>query len=49
MPVSQIVAIFASIVVVAGVVAVVANPNTSKIIQAIGSTFSGALRAALGK
>lgn len=46
---SQLIAIFATIVVVAGVGLVVGSPNTAKIISAFGSTFSGSLRAALGK
>lgn len=49
MAISQIVAVFTAIVIVAGVFVVVGSPNTSKIIQAVGSMFSGGLRAAMGK
>jgi hypothetical protein len=38
-----------ALVVVAGITTAVVHPNTAKIIQAFGSSFSGSLRAAQGK
>lgn len=38
-----------AIVVVAGVTVVVSHPTSAEIIRAIGSSFAGALRAAMGK
>ena len=37
-----------SIVLVALVTTVVAHPNSAKVIKAIGQSFSGSLRAAMG-
>lgn len=39
----------AMIVTVAGVTVVVSHPASAEIIRAIGSAFSGALRAAMGR
>lgn len=41
--------IFAGITVVALVATVVGNRNTSKVITAIGDTYSKSIRAAMGK
>ena len=49
MRVNNIVDVAALIVVVAGVTTVVSHPESAKVISAIGSTFAGSIRAALGK
>lgn len=41
--------IFGSIVTVAMVTVIVSSPNTAKIIRETGSSFSGAVRSAMGK
>jgi hypothetical protein len=41
--------ILGSIVTVAMVTVIVSSPNTSKIIREFGSSFSGAVRSAMGK
>lgn len=38
-----------AIVTVALVTVIVSNPNSAKVIRAVGDSFSGALRAAMGK
>jgi len=45
---SQITDIMGAIVMVALVTTVVAHPETSKVINAFGSAFSGSLKAAQG-
>ena len=48
MEVGKVFSILSAIVVVAGITAVVTNPNSAGDIKAFGDTFSGALRASLG-
>jgi len=49
MNVGRIFDIAAAIVGVAAVTVVVSSPNTAAILNAVGSTFAGSLRAAMGK
>lgn len=49
MSVQNIIAVFSAIVVVAGITTIVTSANSAAIIQAIGSMFSGSLRAAMGR
>jgi hypothetical protein len=44
----KVLSIGSAIVVVAGVTVVVSHPTSAKVINAVGSAFSGALRAAMG-
>jgi hypothetical protein len=41
--------VLAAIVVVAGITTVVAHPKSAQVISALGESFSGAIRAAIGQ
>lgn len=49
MNVDKLASIGSAIVAVALVTTIVAHPQSAKVIQAIGTAFSGSLRAAMGK
>ncbi len=49
MEVGKIFSIAMAIVVVAGITIVVSSPTTAGDLKAIGDTFSGSLRAAMGR
>lgn len=48
MNLDKLLSIGSAIVVVAGVTVVVSHPQSAQIIQAVGTAFSGSLRAAMG-
>lgn len=47
--VDKVLAIGSAIVTVALVTVVVSNPGSAQVIRAVGTAFSGSLRAAMGK
>lgn len=45
----KLISVASAIVTVALVTTIVAHPQSSQVIRAVGDTFSGSLRAAMGK